>query len=242
MPRLAVSRSVAFDTLSAGAQFRDQIAIVVHAAAPAIFRALFQVSLEDMRLAWWLGAIRYLPARLIGRAPPADARRPFMETLIDGGTLVLRDDRPTEIVTGSAGRLHRIVDQAPVLFPDRAAFDTLDDPDHEKLFMSIRVAPTGAPGEQWLVLEHATRALSPDAARKFRRYWIVIRPMGAFNASAPGSRWPEGRTRSLTPTWHRHAVERGTSYARLASAGARNRRKVLMPSRESISIAASAPS
>jgi len=37
-----------------------------------------------------------------------------------------------------------------------------------------------APGEQWLVLEHATRALSPAAARPFRRYWIVIRPMGAF--------------------------------------------------------------
>jgi hypothetical protein len=138
------------------------------------------VSLEDMRLAWWLGEIRYLPARLIGRAPPADGRRPFMETLIDGGTLLLRDDRPTEIVTGSAGQLHRIVDQAPVRFADRAAFDTFDDPDHEKLFMSIRVAPTGTSGEQWLVLEHATQALSPAAGRKFRRYWIVIRPMGAF--------------------------------------------------------------
>src|SRR6185369_7768242 len=153
MSRLPVSRSAAFDALSAGAQFRDRIAIVAHAPASEIFRALFQVSLEDMRLAWWLGEIRYLPARLIGRAPPADGRRPFMETLIDGGTLLLRDDRPTEIVTGSAGQLHIIVDQAPVLFADRAAFDTFDDSDHEKLFMSIRVAPTGVPGEQWLVLE-----------------------------------------------------------------------------------------
>ena len=174
------SRSAAFDAVAAGAQFRDRIAIVADATPPAIFRALFQVSLEDMRLAWWLGEIRYLPARLIGRALPADGRRPFMQTLIDGGTLLLRDDRPTEIVTGSAGRLHRIVDQAPVLFPDRTAFDSFDDPDHEKLFMSIRVAPAGRPGEQWLVLEHATRALSPAAERKFRRYWRVIRPMGAF--------------------------------------------------------------
>jgi hypothetical protein len=180
MARLPVSRSAAFDALSAGAQFRDQIAIVAHATPAAIFRALFHVSPEDMRLAWWLGEIRYLPARLIGRAPPADGRRPFLQTLIDGGTLLLRDDRTTEIVTGSAGQLHRIVDQAPVLFPDRAAFDTFDDPEHEKLFMSIRVAPTGAPGEQWLVLEHATRALSPAAERQFGRYWRVIRPMGAF--------------------------------------------------------------
>lgn len=166
--------------MSAGAQFRDQIAIVARAPAPALFRALFQVSLEDMRLAWWLGELRYLPARLLGHVPPADGRRPFMQTLVDGGTLLLRDDRPTEIITGSAGQLHRIIDQAPVRFPDRAAFEAFDDPEHEKLFMSVRVTPTGAPGEQWLVLEHATRALSAAADRKFGRYWRVIRPLGAF--------------------------------------------------------------
>jgi hypothetical protein len=71
MARLPVSRSAAFDALSAGAQFRDRIAIVAHARPVAIFRALFQVSLEDMRLAWWLGELRYLPARFIGRAPPS---------------------------------------------------------------------------------------------------------------------------------------------------------------------------
>jgi hypothetical protein len=42
------------------------------------------------------------------------------------------------------------------------------------------VAPTGVPGEHWLVLEHATTALSADAARRFRRYWRVIKPSGAF--------------------------------------------------------------
>ena len=46
--------------------------------------------------------------------------------------------------------------------------------------MSFRVAPTGQPHEQWLVLEHATRALSPAAGREFARYWRVIKPMGAF--------------------------------------------------------------
>jgi hypothetical protein len=100
--------------------------------------------------------------------------------LIDGGTLILADDTPREIITGSAGQLHRIVDQAPVRFASRQAFDAFADPQHEKLFMSLRVTETGVPGESWLVLEHATLALSDDAERRFRQYWHVIKPTGAF--------------------------------------------------------------
>jgi hypothetical protein len=99
--------------------------------------------------------------------------------LIEGGTLVLRDDIPREIVTGSAAQLHRL-HQAPQRFASREAFEAFNDPGHEKLFMSLRVTPTGRPGEHWLVLEHATRALSPLAERKFARYWRVIKPAGAF--------------------------------------------------------------
>ncbi len=133
-----------------------------------------------MKLAWLLGEIRYLPARLAGRQPAADSTQPFLSTLIRNGTLILHDDKPREIITGSAGQLHRVVDQAPVRFAGRDAFDSFADPEHEKLFMSLRVSPTGIDGEQWLVLEHATRALSVEAERRFRRYWRVIKPMGAF--------------------------------------------------------------
>jgi hypothetical protein len=46
--------------------------------------------------------------------------------------------------------------------------------------MSIRVVPTDPPGESWLVLEHATLALSSSSERKFSRYWLIIKPLGAF--------------------------------------------------------------
>jgi hypothetical protein len=178
-PRLPIPASPAFEDISRGAQFRDRIAVVCRASPEAIFQALRAVVLPDMRLAWLLGEVRYLPMRLAGRMPVADPARPFLYLLTEGGTLVLRDDAPRELITGSAAQLHR-VNQAPRMFASRTEFDAFDDPDHEKLFMSVRVAPTGRPGEHWLVLEHATRALSPTAERKFRRYWRLIRPTGAF--------------------------------------------------------------
>jgi hypothetical protein len=111
--------------------------------------------------------------------PAADSTRPFLSMLLEDGTLVLRDEAPHEVITGSAAQLHR-AHQAPQRFASCEAFEAFNDPDHEKLFMSVRVSPTGRPGEHWLVLEHATRALSPAAERKFARYWRAIKPLGAF--------------------------------------------------------------
>jgi hypothetical protein len=171
--------SPAFDVIARSTTYRHRTAIVVTASPDAIFRALREVTLQDMKVAWLLGELRYLPSRLAGRMPAADPRRPFLSALIEGGTLVLRDDSPRELITGSAAQLHR-VHQRPVHFEGVASFEAFADPRYQKLFMSIRVAPTGRPNEQWLVLEHATRPLSRLSRRRFAPYWRVIEPMGAF--------------------------------------------------------------
>jgi hypothetical protein len=130
---------------------------------------------------------------------------------------VLRDESPREIITGSAARLHR-VHQAPRRFASIEEFDAFDDPDHEKLFMSVRVAPTGRAGEYWLILEHATRALSAGAERAFARYWRVIRPLGALvtrqllhAVRRRAERTMGGTRRSIWRSVHATASERARS-------------------------------
>jgi hypothetical protein len=159
----AVPASSAFEGIARGAPFRDRIVIVVKASPETIFQALHEVALRDMKFAWALGEIRYLPSRLRGHMPAVESTQPFLSSLIEGGTLILRDDSPHELITGSAAQLHR-VNRAPRRFTTREAFDAFTDPHHEKLFMSIRVAPTGRPHDQWLVPEHALPIPRPPVA------------------------------------------------------------------------------
>lgn len=179
MTRPFIIRSPEFDRLVGTTPYRDVIAVRVSASPEAIFASLRAVTLQDMKLAWLLGEIRYLPMRMRRRLPPSLPRTPFLDTLIRNGTLVLVDHAPHELITGSAGRLH-CVDQHPVKFASREEFDRFSEAGFEKLFMSVRLQPTERRGEWWLVLEHATRALSADAATDFMRYWRVVKPLGAF--------------------------------------------------------------
>ena len=120
--RSPVPASSAFEVIARGAQFRDRIAIVVDATPEAIFKALQDVTLRDIKVAWVLGELRYLPSRLAGRMPAVDSRRPLLSTLVAGGTLVLRNDMPRELITGSVAQLHRI-HQAPRRFATRASMN-----------------------------------------------------------------------------------------------------------------------
>jgi hypothetical protein len=60
------------------------------------------------------------------------------------------------------------------------AFAAFDEPDYQKLVMSLRVEPTATEGRYHLLLEHRTQPLSEQSRRNFARYWRMIKPTGHF--------------------------------------------------------------
>jgi hypothetical protein len=163
-------------------QFADTIATEVDASPEAIFAAFDAVTVQDMPIANALGTLRYLPGKLLGSedSPAATQTEPFIETLKKGGTVVLAEHPGREIVFGGAGKYHQIADQEMVPFIDAVAFAAFDEPDYQKLVMSLRVEPTATEGRYHLLLEHRTQPLSEQSRRNFARYWRMIKPTGHF--------------------------------------------------------------
>jgi hypothetical protein len=163
-------------------QFVDTISVDVDATPEAIFAAFDAVTLQDMPVASALGGLRYLPGRLLGREAfrPTAEYEPFVTTLKKSGTVVLAQEPGREVVFGGAGKYHQLADQEPVPFVDAAAFIAFDEPEYQKLVMSLRVEPAARAGRYRLILEHRTQPLSDAARRGFARYWRVIKPTGAF--------------------------------------------------------------
>jgi hypothetical protein len=163
-----------FDAIARGAQFRDLVAVVVNASPDVIVQALHEVTLRDMKLAWLLGELRYLPSRLAGRMPATDSTRPFLSMLLEGGTLVLRDDAPCEVVTGSAARLHH-VHQAPQRFANLEDFEAFNDPDHGGCHTHAH--------EQWSFATRQRHWLGPDgSSRMSKARWSQAADMTCVSA------------------------------------------------------------
>lgn len=161
--------------------FHGSVSVVTHATPQQIFKALYEVTLSDMPVAYALGSLRYLPMRLAGRTPMDSGKdQPFVDLLRAGGTVVLAQEWGREVVLGSAGKYHQLLDQEWVPFRSPEEFVRFHDPAYQKLAIAIRVEP-GSNGEGYRVtIEHRTHALSAESRRKFGWYWLVIKPTGNF--------------------------------------------------------------
>jgi hypothetical protein len=149
-------------------EFSERHRLAIAAPADHIDRALRSVSLQDIptaRALWWL--------RRIGRRY-GDAGRPFVDGALENA--VLLEDMPGEgVVLGLTGQFWRLRGGNGVQRPHSLEeFLTFDQPDACKAVIDFRV------GSSILSTETRVHVPDPAARRKFRRYWLVIRPFSGL--------------------------------------------------------------
>jgi hypothetical protein len=160
-------------------EFAGRISVPVTASAAELFHSLRDVTLADMPMARALGALRYLPGRLLGKgAPPPAEQSAFLDQLLSSGNMVLAEEANRELVLGAIGKFHQILNQQLWPLQEAEQFHAFHDPQYQKLAMSFRVE-AGERGPR-LTLEHRTHALGSGSRRAFALYWVVIKPAGHF--------------------------------------------------------------
>jgi hypothetical protein len=180
--RLAAS---VLDRLVPSFQAAERHATTIAASADQVWAALAQVTLGELGLFRLLMSLRVLPGRLLGR-PPArfDADEPLLGWAVRFGFTILDEDTGRELVVGAIGQPWRLVGGRSVAVAGGEDFAAFDQAGYAKMAANFRLAPLA--GARAIRLSTETRVGCTDAAsaRRFARYWWLIRPAsGAIRRS-----------------------------------------------------------
>lgn len=149
-------------------EFSERHSIAIDAPAARIDAAVRSVSIADIpiaRMLWWL--------RRLGR-PYGDSAKPLVGGELPG---VVLEDVPAEgVVLGLTGQFWRLLGGRPDVERPTTADEFLayGRPDTCKAVVDFRV------GVHSLSTETRVHVADPAARRRFRRYWLVIRPFSGL--------------------------------------------------------------
>lgn len=147
-------------------------------AGPAdAYAAIKAVTPAEIKLFQLLMAIRMLPDRLTGERERPRPSAPLLEQFVGQGFLILGERPAAEIVLGGAGRFWQFRGDPLVRFATPAEFVAFAEAGYAKAAVSFSVRPEGAGSR--ILTETRVLGTDPEATRRFRRYWFVIRPGSA---------------------------------------------------------------
>lgn len=147
----------------------------VPAEPAAAYEAVLGVSASEVRL---FGPLMLL--RTLGRSGRVvDGQAPLIDEMKKIGFLELGRRPGEELVLGAIGRFWSPLGNRPVPIADFSGFA---EPGYAKAAMNFAVSPEGSGSR--IVTETRIAGTDADATRKFRRYWLLIRPgSGAIRRS-----------------------------------------------------------
>jgi len=157
----------------------------IAASADQVWAALTQVTTGELRLFRLLMGVRGLPGRLLG-SPRArfDTDEPLLDWAVRLGFTILGQDARRELVVGAIGQPWRGWGGRGMAVADGTAFVAFDQAGYAKMAANFRLDPIA--GGRAIQLSTQTRVACTDAtsARRFARYWRLIRPAsGAIRRS-----------------------------------------------------------
>lgn len=152
--------------------------VVVNADPARTYAALMRADLMDNALTRLLVALRDLPNRLGRRGAPAGGPARPRFTIADAagiemGWVLLRDEPGVEFLVGLVGQFwHRDYGIVPLEPEEFAGFDR---PGYAKTVAGFSLRPYGR-GRTLLSYESRTATTDEAAGRRFRAYWLLLRP------------------------------------------------------------------
>ena len=177
--------STVLDRLLPSSQVSERHRVVIAASPDQVWAALSQVTMGELRLFRLLMGVRVLPGRLV-RSPRArlDAEEALLGWAVRFGFTILGEDAMRELVVGAIGQPWRLAGGRSAAVAGGDDFAAFDQAGYAKLAANFRLASTVGGRAIQLRTETRVACTDPASARRFARYWWLIRPAsGAIRRS-----------------------------------------------------------
>jgi hypothetical protein len=177
--------STVLDRIVPAFQASERHSTTIAATPDQVWAALSQVTMGELGLFRLLMGVRVLPGRLV-RSPRArfDAEESLLGWAVRFGFTILGEDAPRELVLGAIGQPWRLGGGRSAAVADGDDFAAFDQPGYAKMAANFRLAPIADGGTIPLSTETRVACTDPASARRFARYWWLIRPAsGAIRRS-----------------------------------------------------------
>jgi hypothetical protein len=177
--------STVLDRIVPAFQASERHSTTIAATPDQVWAALSQVTMGELGLFRLLMGVRVLPGRLV-RSPRArfDAEESLLGWAVRFGFTILGEDAPRELVLGAIGQPWRLGGGRSAAVAGGDDFAAFDQPGYAKMAANFRLAPIADGGTIPLSTETRVACTDPASARRFARYWWLIRPAsGAIRRS-----------------------------------------------------------
>jgi hypothetical protein len=179
------SAATVLDRLMPSFQAVECHSATIAASADHVWAALAEVTIGELYLFRLLLGLRVLPGRLVG-SPRArlDADEPLLGWAVRFGFTILGEEVRRELVVGAIGQPWRLDGGRGMAVAGGDDFAAFDQPGYAKMAANFRLAPIAGDSAIRLSTETRVACTDPRSARRFARYWWLVRPAsGAIRRS-----------------------------------------------------------